>query len=317
MIAGSNVNSDKSTFTNAFNSYMEKVGSITNSTWNGTSYDRFKSQVDSFKDEYMSTIESSLSSFASACDDYISYEAKKKEKDSEQAAYDSAMASNDSSSAQTHADRIAQLNAEIEALKQTITSHLSDAGKATLTATVLADPSASSSTTGADASGQTTTTGGVTPSEYAIEPHSRISESERNKRIAMLGGSDSSNMTKIEVPYWDGSQERTMTLTVNKNIAQNYQNAFREIADMKWTINPSVTAAYNHRTTRSGSRLSDHAYGGAVDVNWDHNFNTGDGSSAAVRGNEAVIEAFARQGFYWGGDWKSSKDDMHFTFTGW
>ena len=34
-------------------------------------------------------------------------------------------------------------------------------------------------------------------------------------------------------------------------------------------------------------------------------------------GREDVIEVFAKQGFYWGGDWSSSKvDDMHFTFAG-
>ena len=317
MIAGSSVNGDKSTLTQTFTTYSGKIDGISNATWNGQSHDKFDAQVKAFIEEYQSTIESQMTSFGQACDDYIEYENKKKEKDAEQKLYDEAMAAKNADAAQQHADRIAVLNGEIEALKTSIEGHLTDAGKQALTATTLS-PTVSS-TTGDDAAktGAAETSSSAQASEYAIEPHSRISESERNRRIAMLGGADSANMTKIEVPYWDGNQEQTMTLTVNKNIAQNYQNAFREIADMKWTINPSVTAAYNYRTTRNSGRLSDHAYGSAVDVNWDHNFNTGDGSSAAVRGNEAVINAFAKQGFYWGGDWQSSKDDMHFTFTGW
>ena len=317
MIAGSSVNSDKTTLTETFTKYSGKIDGITKEVWNGTSHDQFDAQVKSFIEEYQSTIEGQLSSFASACDDYIEYESKKKEKDAKQKLYDAAMEAKDSNAAQEYADAIAILNGEIEALKKSIEGHLADAGKSTLTATTLSSTAASTTGDAASTTTDTAASSSIQASEYAIEPHSRISESERNRRIAMLGGADSANMTKIEVPYWDGTQERTMTLTVNKNIAQNYQNAFREIADMKWTINPSVTAAYNYRTTRSGSRLSDHAYGSAVDVNWDHNFNTGDGSSAAVRGNEAVINAFAKQGFYWGGDWQSSKDDMHFTFTGW
>ena len=55
--------------------------------------------------------------------------------------------------------------------------------------------------------------------------------------------------------------------------------------------------------------------GSAVDLNWDNNWDTGDGSSYSIRGKEAVIEAFASEGFYWGGDW-TNPDDMHFTFTG-
>ena len=124
-------------------------------------------------------------------------------------------------------------------------------------------------------------------------------------------------MTTIDVPYWDGSQEQTMKLTVNQNLVSNYQNVFRQLTDMKWTVDPSITGAYDYNhTPRPSGAPSDHTLGSAIDINWDHNWVTGDGSSMAVRGNEAVIEVFANQDFYFGGDWHSSKDDMHFTFTG-
>ena len=329
MQVGSVATGDGTTLTTTLSDYDGKISGLA-SSWKGTSYDSFNSQTTAFVSEYK-PIADQLNSFGSACDNYIEYENKRNILKQREADLEKEQAKPDDEQDKVYIHNlinyISQLKSDIEILKTQITSDLSTAGSTKLEATALSASVSSSvasayettstdtsTATGDSASG---TPGTVSASEYAIEPHSRISESERNKRIAMLGGTDSSNMTKIEVPYWDGTQEKTMSLTVNKNIAQNYQNAFREIADMKWTINPDVTAAYNYRTTRNSGRLSDHAYGSAIDVNWDHNFDTGDGSSAAVRGNEAVIEAFAKQGFYWGGDWKSSKDDMHFTFTGW
>ena len=136
MVNGSTVTGNSSELNRAITDYRGKLDGLS-SSWTGVSHDSLLKQVGTVESEVKQVV-SQMESFGQACDDYISYEAKKKEKDSEQAAYDSAMASNDSSSAKTHADRIAQLNAEIEALKQTITSHLSDANKTKLSATSMA-----------------------------------------------------------------------------------------------------------------------------------------------------------------------------------
>ena len=309
MVDSGTVNGDKSTITSKLESYSSQLSGLSGG-WTGNSHDKLIEQANSFKDEYSSALEQGLSSFATACEKYKEYEQLRNEIKELESKINGASKETDTSGWES--EKRSKVST-CESLRGEIASALSNASSPRLEATKMA--SSVSTSTG---STSTTTTGGtVSPSADAIEPHSRISESERNARIAAIGGADSSNMTKIEVPYWDGNQEQTMSLTVNKNLAQNYQNAFRQVADLKWAIDPSTTAAYNHRTTRSGSRLSDHAYGSAVDVNWSHNFDTGDGSSAAVRENEAVIEAFASQGFYWGGDWQSSKDDMHFTYTGW
>lgn len=172
--------------------------------------------------------------------------------------------------------------------------------------------------------GSDNTGSNVSAASSAIAPHSNITSEERQARIDALGGDNSENIIDIQVPYWDGSQEQTMNLTVNKNLEENYQNVFRELADMKFPIKPNNTDAYEYRNTVSGSRLSDHAYGGTVDINYDDNPMVGageanpcdDGSNPYVI-NEEVVEAFAKQGFYWGGDWNSSKDYMHFSWTGW
>ena len=167
--------------------------------------------------------------------------------------------------------------------------------------------------------------GEPTASPYAIEPHSRValSPGERARRIELVGGGrgtesqQNRKMTDIEVPYWNGEEVRTMTLTVNKFLVPNITSIFEQLAAIKWKVDPDTTGGYNYRTMRtSDTTLSDHSMGAAIDINWDNNFNTGDGSSMAVRENEEVIRIFASQGFYWGGDWERNKDDMHFSFCG-
>ena len=168
--------------------------------------------------------------------------------------------------------------------------------------------------------------GVVSPSDFAIEPHSELFEgdAERARRLEVVGGEcgtreeQDAKMTTIEVPYWDGNSVQQWSLTVNKNLVDNYKNAFQAVADLKFVINPSDGAgAYNYdHAKRPGGEMSDHTLGSAVDINVPNNWGSGDGSSYSVRTREDVIKAFADQGFYWGGDWDSSTDDMHFSFTG-
>ena len=129
-------------------------------------------------------------------------------------------------------------------------------------------------------------------------------------------------METIEVPIWDGEKETTMNLTVHNKLKENYIGAFSELADMKYRVNPSTTAAFVYRstqgTTGSGGRLSDHSFGGAFDLNWDvnpivsgKNYNTSDRVIT-----KEVAEVMNKYGFSWGGDWNGEKDYMHFSYTG-
>ena len=127
----------------------------------------------------------------------------------------------------------------------------------------------------------------------------------------------SAYITTITVPIWDGNQETTMNLSVNKYLVDNYQAVFRELTDIKFPIIASQTGAYNYRAVASSGRLSDHGFGSAIDVNWDHNPQYGYPDNTQYGINESVIKAFAKQGFYWGGDWDvSSLDPMHFSWCG-
>ena len=92
------------------------------------------------------------------------------------------------------------------------------------------------------------------------------------------------------------------------------------------------TTAFVCRPARGASSWSQHAYGLAVDVNPFHNpYHRGDAvipelASAyldrsrdlpgMIKAGDAVTEAFASIAWGWGGDWRSTKDWMHFSRSG-
>ena len=321
MVSSGEVNGDSSSLQSYLNDYKSKMSELS-SIWKGSSYENITSKADSFYSEFSSTIEKKMSAFASACDLYEQYKSKKDSLETARSNYNRAVSNGNQSDASTFNQQISSINSELSSLKSQIESYLQTASSSKLEAT-----SSSTTTTTTDTTQTTTTTDTTTTtstSQYVISPHQRLtSNEERNRRLAVVGGNcgsqseQDSKMTTIEVPYWNGSSVSTMNLTVNKNLTSNYTNVFKKLADMKYTILPNCTGAYDYNhTPRPSGAASDHTLGSAIDINWDHNWNTGDGSSYSVRGKEDVIAAFASEGFYWGGDWQSTKDDMHFSFTG-
>ncbi|MFH0303502.1 M15 family metallopeptidase, partial [Bradyrhizobium sp. 31Argb] len=70
---------------------------------------------------------------------------------------------------------------------------------------------------------------------------------------------------------------------------------------------------YNHRTIAGSNRLSQHAFGNAIDIN--------PGANPMQHGLRTdmpanISEMAAKHGLSWGGDWKGRKDPMHFEWTG-
>jgi hypothetical protein len=97
------------------------------------------------------------------------------------------------------------------------------------------------------------------------------------------------------------------------------------------------TSAYNCRRVAGTDRWSNHAFGGAIDINPVQNpyvqgssyvpRNGGDhafvprGSDdrvdpGVIRADDVVVRAFERIGWEWGGTWSSSKDYQHFSADG-
>ena len=92
------------------------------------------------------------------------------------------------------------------------------------------------------------------------------------------------------------------------------------------------TSAFNCRRVSGGTAWSEHAYGRAVDVNPVQNpyvkgstvepdagrayLDRRDVRPGMVVDGDAVVRAFAEQGWPWGGSWTTSKDYQHFSATG-
>ena len=97
------------------------------------------------------------------------------------------------------------------------------------------------------------------------------------------------------------------------------------------------TSAYNCRNVAGTDRWSNHAFGGAIDINPVQNpYVQGDSvdppagqayarldrSAGAdvprgvVHDDDVVVRAFAGIGWEWGGDWTSAKDYQHFSAAG-
>ena len=133
-------------------------------------------------------------------------------------------------------------------------------------------------------------------------------------------------LTRITVPILNEKGEQSsMQLTVHKKLAVDIRSIFWEMAQIGFKVKASDTCGYNWRQMVSSSSISHHSYGCVVDLNWNDNpYISGGlvvGSNAYQPGTNPysvtaqVVSIWKRHGFYWGGDWSSSKDYMHFTYT--
>jgi peptidoglycan hydrolase-like protein with peptidoglycan-binding domain len=74
------------------------------------------------------------------------------------------------------------------------------------------------------------------------------------------------------------------------------------------------SGAYNYRPIRGSSRLSEHAFAAAIDLDAPDNPMT---SNLGVKYKmpQFAVDAFKARGAWWGGDYKQRKDYMHFGFA--
>jgi hypothetical protein len=147
---------------------------------------------------------------------------------------------------------------------------------------------------------------------------------------------------------FDG-RAHTGEMVVHQSVADDVVEVFRQlfaadfpIEEMRLPTTADLTAAptgdgnnsasYVCRAARGQKTWSQHAYGLAVDINPFHNplvkrdlvvpeLANAYADRADVRPGMhvrggAAVEAFASVGWEWGGDWRSSKDYMHFSQNG-
>jgi len=98
--------------------------------------------------------------------------------------------------------------------------------------------------------------------------------------------------------------------------------------DFQWnddkTMEANNTSAFNYRVSTGSKRLSQHAYGCAIDINPENNpyvkksIILPKGASynkkqpGTLTKDSIIVKTFTRLGWTWGGNWKSLKDYQHF-----
>ena len=130
------------------------------------------------------------------------------------------------------------------------------------------------------------------------------------------------------VEYLDRAGNRqTMTVKMHRKLKTEVQAIFKEMADVGFKI---VGGDISYRTWGSDSGFkgrfpqSAHTYGHAFDVNPDQNYCIyGNGTvvgkyyrpgSDPYSVTTPIINIWKKHGFYWGGDWHSPQDYMHFSY---
>ena len=156
----------------------------------------------------------------------------------------------------------------------------------------------------------------------------------------------------IAMTHWDFAGEvRTGELIVHERHASGVTKVFRTLFEARFPIarmepangymgNDPPLAQFNNtvgfncrRPVGGGHRWSEHSYGTAVDINPDQNpyvSRTGRieppfGAPWAdrtlrepgmIHATGLVVEAFRSIGWRWGGNWRGTKDYMHFSASG-
>lgn len=98
--------------------------------------------------------------------------------------------------------------------------------------------------------------------------------------------------------------------------------------DGRWDDDLSMaannTSAFNYRAVTGGGRLSNHAYGRAIDINpYQNPYIKGDivlpkasrynpNAKGTLTADHPIVKTFLKLGWEWGGNWTSLKDYQHF-----
>lgn len=134
--------------------------------------------------------------------------------------------------------------------------------------------------------------------------------SPTNELLGMLGGSKEAiekNLTTVRFLGKTTQLHKCMVPLLQKveaDIKADPAASKYGITDFQW---------FNWRTKRNGSSLSNHALGIAFDINPDKNMGSfGNGGCDMPK---EFVNAFKKNGFVWGGDWKSPYDPMHFEYS--
>jgi peptidoglycan LD-endopeptidase CwlK len=146
----------------------------------------------------------------------------------------------------------------------------------------------------------------------------------------MYGSTKSQRVKKMRHVRWIGSsggRRNTILVTTANGVDKAVEQVACELRDLPEekkrelegiVFNGDACSGYCDRSVREyPKRTSGHAYGIAVDVNWDDSFFIGShhGEPYHYRNNmpQFLVDIFEKHGFIWGGRWHSY-DAMHFEY---
>jgi hypothetical protein len=122
-------------------------------------------------------------------------------------------------------------------------------------------------------------------------------------------------LARVALPFpitlsWDHSQS-VSAITCHKRLLNVFTHVFDRIQDSGLQNNiTSFGGCFSFRPQRTGTKLSTHAWGIAIDLNPEANQ-----QGTAGNMDTSVIAIFREAGFKWGGDWQGrTRDPMHFQF---
>lgn len=103
--------------------------------------------------------------------------------------------------------------------------------------------------------------------------------------------------------------------TVNASVAHRFKGFINALTATGYKIKSAGSYANRNQANGSGNR-SLHSYGLAIDINaFQHgnSYNPGNAGQHYTNMPKGVSALAAKYGLVWGGDWKNSKDYMHFS----
>lgn len=154
------------------------------------------------------------------------------------------------------------------------------------------------------------------------------------------------DLNYLNITYYDYEGNKHIgEMIVNKNVAEEVLEIFKELYDVKYpiykmklvdeygandyeSIEANNTSAFNYRYIENSTMLSNHAYGMAIDINPIENPYVLNGNVQHKKSEEYInrskfkvgmitpdddcVRIFKKYGWTWGGDWINPKDYQHF-----
>lgn len=126
---------------------------------------------------------------------------------------------------------------------------------------------------------------------------------------------ETDQLDRAQLPFaiplsWDRTKQVT-NLYCHRKLVPVFAGVFGEIRrrNLQGRVE-TFGGCFNFRAKRSGSKLSTHAWGIAIDLNPETN-----PMGKPGRMPESIVQTFRDFGFTWGGDWSGrSRDPMHFQY---